>query len=81
MEEEYKIIDSPLSREYTAEGHSVDVQIYSDEDQKEWILEVVNEAGTSILWDDPFDSDEKALEAFIQTVEKEGIQAFLEPES
>jgi hypothetical protein len=81
MEEEYKIIDSPLSREYTSEGHTVDVQIYSDEDQKEWILEVVNEAGTSILWDDPFDSDEKALEAFIQTVEKEGIQAFLEPES
>ena len=41
------------------------------------MLEVVNAAGTSIVWDDPFASDEDACAAFRKTVAEEGLQTFL----
>jgi hypothetical protein len=38
-------------------GVSLDVQIYRGP-QEGWSLEVVNQAGTSTVWDDRFDSDD-----------------------
>ena len=43
-------------------------------------LEVVNERGTSIVWDDPFASDRDADAAFRDTLAREGIEAFLDTE-
>jgi hypothetical protein len=39
--------------------------------------EVVNEEGTSTVWDDLFDTDRTACEAFHETLDRERIGAFL----
>jgi hypothetical protein len=50
-----KIITSPLSGPFTEGDVTVDVQIYRLEDTK-WSLEVIDNQGTSIVWDDLFDT-------------------------
>lgn len=39
---------------------------------------MVNEIGTSTVWDALFDTDEEAFAAFQITVEEEGMEAFLD---
>ncbi len=62
MDEEYKIIHSPLERRITERGVSVEVMIYRGEGDAGWILEVVDHTGGSTVWDDAFASDQAALE-------------------
>lgn len=52
--------------------------IYRLEHDPKWALEVVNQAGTSTVWDDLFDSDDDAYATFRQTVADEGMQAFID---
>ena len=47
------IITSGLSRTVTVDGVTVVVNIYRLEDDAQWVLEVVNEVGTSTVWDMP----------------------------
>jgi hypothetical protein len=42
-----------------------------------WILEVVNEFGTSTVFDDPFIADGLAWQQLEKTVKEEGLAAFL----
>ena len=72
------IVTSGLGATVTRDGVTVQVHIYRLEKEAEWVLEVVNAAGTSIVWDDPFTSDEAAYAAFQQTVAEEGMSAFLD---
>ena len=69
-----KIINSPLSGSFTEGGITVDVQIYRLEDTK-WSLEVIDSEGTSIVWDDLFDTDEAARAEFERSVAEEGLIA------
>src|SRR5271157_5101359 len=46
------------------------------EDETEWSLEVINSAATSIVWDEPFATDEDAYAEFERTVAEEGMRAF-----
>ena len=64
-DEEIEIIMSPLCQSIERDGKSVRVDIYDDGDGK-WILEVVDEFGNSVVWDDHFSTDQKAI-YFIQT--------------
>lgn len=75
MTEDIEIIHSPLTQIYRADGHSVSIQIYRSPDSP-WILEVVDENGTSSVWDEAFDTDKAALEAAFLEIEKEGIANF-----
>lgn len=75
------IIVSPLSGTVTRDGISVDVQIYRLERDPHWALEVINEAGTSSVWDDLFDTDEKAYAAFQQAAEADGMETFLDEDT
>lgn len=77
-EEEYKIVDSPLSREITQDGITIRVHIYRGEDDEGWILEVVDHSGASTVWDDKFATDQAALDELLRTIEVEGIGTFLE---
>ena len=70
------IVYSGLNQRFTRDGVTVEVNIFRLEHETEWLLEVVNAKGTSICWDDPFDSDDAALAEFIRTVEDEGMIAF-----
>ncbi len=69
------VIDSPLSREFTRDGITVEVRIYRLEDSK-WTLEVVDATGTSHVWDDEFETDHAARTEFLRTVDTEGMREF-----
>ena len=66
------IITSPLSGPCTEGGITVDVQIYRLQDTK-WSLEVVDNKGTSTVWDDLFDTDQAAKTEFHRTVAEAGL--------
>ena len=72
------LINSGLSRVVKADGVTVQVEIYRLDDRPGWTLEVVNEKGTSTVWDDLFDSDDAAYAEFRETVETDGMKAFLD---
>lgn len=72
MTEDVDITHSPLEQTYTADGHSVHIQIYRSSDSQ-WFLEVVDERDTSTVWDDPFETDKEALEEAFMSIESEGI--------
>ena len=74
---EPNLVTSSLSRHVTRDGITVELCIYRLETKTEWELEVVNSAGTSIVWDNQFPSDEAANEEFLRIVDKEGMAAFL----
>lgn len=74
MNDEYEIKMSPLSRSISNEGIDVQIDIYADGDGG-WILEVIDGDDNSIVWDDPFKTDEEALNEAIKTIEKEGISS------
>jgi len=54
------------------------VEIYRFESEPSWLLEVVNDRGTSIVWDERFATDDLALAAFEQVVAEEGMATFLD---
>ena len=72
------IVTSGLGQQVTEDGVTVQVHIYRLEHEAEWMLEVVNAANTSIVWDESFPTDEAAFTAFRQTVAEEGMATFLD---
>lgn len=78
QERDPNIVNSGLSRRVTQDGVTVQVCIYRLEDEKEWALEVVNSAGTSIVWDDQFPTDDAAYAEFLRTASDDGMEQFLD---
>jgi len=76
-----EIVMSPLFREIIQDGTKIQVDIYHGEDESGWILEVINEENTSTLWDEPFDTDQEALDAVMKVIEHDGTSSFLDGES
>jgi hypothetical protein len=72
------LVTSGLSGVVTQDGVKVEICIVRLEHEKLWTLEVVNAAGTSVVWDEQFSSDEEAYAEFKRTVVAEGMQAFLD---
>lgn len=75
-DEDITLIHSPLTQTYTADGQTLQIEIYRLEGGS-WVLEVVDELGTSTVWDDPFETDTAALAAALQAIEKDGIRHFV----
>ncbi len=69
-----------LERRISERGISVEVLIYRGEDDAGWLLEVVDHAGGSTVWNEPFASDRAALDEALQTIAREGISSFAEDE-
>lgn len=70
---------SPLGGAITRDGQTVTVHIYrfaGTED--EWTLEVVGIDRSHIVWDETFESDLDAYEAFERAVAEDGIRSFTE---
>lgn len=78
IEPDPEIVHSGLSRMITIDGVTVDVSIYRLEADAEWTLEIINDRGTSIAWQETFKTDEDAYQAFQLTVAQEGMQTFLD---
>jgi len=74
------IIMSPLCREIIKDGARIQVDIYRCEDETRWILEVIDEEDASTIWDEPFDTDQEALDTVIKVIELDGIRSFLDGE-
>jgi uncharacterized protein len=77
MNDEFKIINSPLGQKITRDGTTIDVLIYRGEHEAEWILEVVDHAGGSTVWDQTFQTEQAALSEVLRTIDEEGISCFL----
>ena len=77
MDEEYELVDSPLSTTVSSDGFTVEVRIYRGKDDAEWVLEVVDHDGGSTVWSDPFPTDQAALDEVTLTIERDGIASFL----
>ena len=77
---EPEIVDSPLSRTIERDGLTLQVEIYRGEDSQ-WILEAVDQRGTSTVWSDEFATDQAALDELMKTIESEGIRSIIEGDS
>lgn len=75
---EPNLVTSGLSGSQSKDGVSIEVNIFRLENEDQWTLEVVNEKGTSIVWDDEFFDDGEAFRAFEQVVAEEGMATFLD---
>jgi len=80
-EKEPNLITSGLSGHQTTNGITVELCIYRLENSSGWTLEVVNASGTSIVWDNTFQTDIAANEEFQRTVNEEGMATFLDDEN
>lgn len=77
MDDEYRIIYSPLSQKISRDGMTVDVQIYRGENDPVWVLEVIDQEGGSTVWDETFQTEQDALDEVFETIADEGIGCFL----
>ena len=73
-----EIVMSPLCREIIEDGTKIQVDIYRGENESGWILEVIDEENASTIWDEPFDTDQEALDAVIKVIEHDGIRTLLD---
>lgn len=75
---EPRIVRSALSRKFTSEGMTVDVEIYQPEGSAGWVLELTEPDGSSTRWEEPFPTDQAAWEEFEQGVREIGLIALLD---
>ncbi len=78
MDRDPELVRSSFSGPVTRQAVTVRLEIYRLERDLKWVLEVVNQNGTSTVWDDLFDTDGAAYDAFEAAVEQEGMDAFLD---
>jgi hypothetical protein len=78
MKPDPELVSSKYSGPVTRQGITVQLAIYRLDGDLHWVLEVVNENGTSTVWDELFDTDSAAYDAFQSAVEEEGMSAFLD---
>jgi hypothetical protein len=69
-----KLINSDRSGIFSRDGITVELHIYRLEYSK-WTLEVVDEDGTSVVWEQEFDTDDAAYDEFMRSVDAEGLDA------
>jgi len=76
MSENVEYIQSPLCQKYTEGSLTVEIDIYRTEESG-WILEIVDEGNNSTVWEDPFETDQDALDEALDALKQEGIEAFV----
>lgn len=73
---EPNLVTSGLSKIVTVEGHKVSIEIFRMEAEKSWTLEIIDDEGTSLVWDGVFASDQVAIDEALKTIENEGLSVF-----
>lgn len=77
MDDDPVLVTSGLSQELEESGYVFEIQIYRLEEETRWTLEVVDEDGTSHVWDHLFASDFGALVEAQKAIRTEGPKAFM----
>ena len=75
-DDDYVLIESPLSGEFARDGVRVDVKIYRGEQDPIWVLEVVDQANNSYVWQEQFATDQLAMNEFLKSVDEEGMKQY-----
>lgn len=70
------LITSSLSQLISRDGKQVKIDIYGDGDGG-WLLEAVDEYGNSTVWQDPFQTEQAALDEALRIIEDEGIRVLI----
>lgn len=78
MSDDFEVKESPLSQRIEVQGKTIDVQIYED-GEGGWILEIVDEFNNSTVWDDPFATEQEALDELQRTIKEEGVDSLIGP--
>jgi hypothetical protein len=76
MDDEYDLEHSSLCGRIERDGRSVQVEIYRGKEQEEsgWVLEVVDDSsGSSIVWDEQFDTDQDAYDCLMKEIDEQGL--------
>ncbi|MFY0613084.1 MAG: hypothetical protein JXQ99_16255 [Hyphomicrobiaceae bacterium] len=76
LDDDYVLIESSLSGEFVRDGIRVDVQIYRGEEDTAWVLEVIDQADNSYVWDEQFATDQLAMKAFLASVDMDGMKQY-----
>lgn len=76
MKNKLEVEKSRLSQHLNKDGKTVKVEIRRG-DAGGWALEIIDEFGTSTIWDDEFDTDVAALNEAKATIRKEGIDSLI----
>lgn len=72
------IVSSGLSKYIELEELQLNIEIYRLEYDPKWALEVVDQHGTSTVWDELFETDQAAFDEVMRTIKDEGAAAFRE---
>ena len=80
MNNEPEIEYSHLSGAISSGGKMLDVQIYRSEGEARWLLEIEDEFGNSTVWDETFETEEKAMTEAKKSILEETAGAFVGPE-
>ena len=76
MKNNAEVKASTLSQHLSADGKSVKVEICRGDDGG-WNLAIIDEFGTSTIWDEEFDTDAAALKEAKATIRDEGIDSLI----
>ena len=77
MSDDPNLVYSSHGADIDIDGYRFEVQIFRAEHDAEWLLEVIDEVGTSHIWDETFEDDEEAFKVALQTIEEEGVPDFI----
>jgi hypothetical protein len=77
VSDNHELIYSPLNQTATRNGVTVEVHIYKG-DSTDWILELVDAAGNSHVWDNQFLTDQAAFDEAMRALDEEPLE-FMEP--
>lgn len=69
---------SALSRTVIEDGKSLRIEIQSD-GRGGWLLELTDEHQNSTHWEDPFATEQAALDEGLAAIREEGMEAFIGP--
>jgi hypothetical protein len=69
---------SALSRTYTEDGKTLDIEITGDR-KGGWLLAVADANGNTTNWEDPFPTEQAALDEALAAISEEGIDLFIGP--
>ena len=71
---------SPLCQSFTADGITVQIEIYRLEDTSGWTLELIDAEGGAIVWEQQFATDAAAFAEFTEGLEKMGLEKLIQPD-
>lgn len=70
------LVTSGLSQRIIVGGCDVRIEIYRLETEQSWTLELVDEEGTSVVWDEQFGVDKDAADEAKEALASEGLSLF-----